>query len=221
MYYWHEEQERKPNVKPMCTELPSRCVDTTIGMRACDYMAERKLSRTVALANGWYVSNEAGDKFPRIVIPAITHKVGHVYWQARDITGRAYIRYQSPEGPRHEALIRVMPCRKRPKGIVVVEGPMDALAAAGCGYIGYALMGMQPNSATMMHLALLIEDNPDLNVLVLLDRGEVANGVKVSLFLSSQGYSAKVAELPAKDLAACEPVTRQKFLSQSFLSLFK
>lgn len=221
MNYWHEEQERKPNVKPMCTELPSRCVDVTIGMRACDYMTDRKLSRTVALANGWYVSTTAGDRFPRIVIPAITHKVGHVYWQARDITGKAYIRYQSPEGPRHEALIKVMPCRKNPLGIVVVEGPMDALAAAGCGYIGYALMGMQPNNATLMHLALLIEDNSKLKTLVLLDRGEMVNGIKVSMFLCSQGYSAKIAELPEKDLAACLPATRSKFLSQKFLSLFK
>lgn len=216
MYYAHEQNERKVNVHPMCTELPPQSVDDGFGMKAADYLTSRKLSKELAKQNGWYLSTQAGDEYPRIVIPAITHKAGHVYWQARDISGTAYIRYQSPKGPRHEALVRVLP-RDKPKGIVILEGPCCALAAAGQGYIGYALMGMMPSQATMMHLALLIQDNPELNALVLLDRDSGNAAVKIVAFLASQGYKCKWAMLPGpeKDLAECLPSKRRKFLSQN------
>lgn len=220
--YWHEQEERKPNDQPMCTEFPRQSVDIDYGIKAHNYLESRKLNKRVARSNGWYVSNECGDSYPRIVIPAITHRVGHVYWQARDVTGKAFIRYQSPKGPRHEALVKVSPSNS-PCGIVIVEGPMDALASAGAGYIGYSLMGMQPSKPTLYHLALLIEDNKDLNILVVLDRDSAQHAVRISTFLCSQGYQAKLQVLPGpeKDLAECLPSKRKKFLSQSFQSLFK
>lgn len=218
MLYTHEAQERKSNTHPMCTAFPPCFASLSKDMVA--YLEARDLSWQLADANGWYLSRSAGDTYPRIVIPAVTHKAEHVYWQARDVTGKAFIRYQSPKGPRHEALVKVIPYDE-PKGIVVVEGPMDALAAADEGCIGYALMGMKPSKATLVHLALLIEDNAGLDVLVILDRGEMANSLAVSLFLCTQGYHAKVAELPEKDLAQCLPETRRSFLSQSFRRLFK
>jgi hypothetical protein len=202
----------------MCTELPMW--DAAPGNKMFAYLRERHLDISLAASNGWYLSTQAGDQYPRIVIPAVTHKTEHVYWQARDITGNAFIRYQSPKGPRHEALIKVRPTDK-PLGIVVVEGPMDALAAAGAGYLGYALMGMQPNKATLMHLALLIEDNNELHTLVLLDRDSGPHAIRISTFLSSQGYYATAGQLPGpeKDLAACLPEKREKFLSKSFRHL--
>ena len=223
-YYNHEAQEHKVNTHPMCTELPAFLPSATANNYCYRYLEERKLDPDLAKENGWFPSDNAGDEFLRIVIPAITHKAGHIYWQARDVSGAAYIRYQSPKGPRHEALVKVIP-HYEPKGIVVVEGPMDALAAAGAGFIGYALMGMQPNKATLMHLALLIEDNSELDVLVLLDRDSGPHDMKVSLFLASQGYHAVTGQLPGpeKDLAACLPSKRAKFLSKSFryLSAYK
>lgn len=217
--YWHEAEERKVNVHPMCTQLPIQGVfQHNMNM----YLERRKLDWELARSNGWYESCLAGDCYRRVVIPAVTHKVGHAYWQARDIFGGAFIRYQSPKGPRHEALVRVMPLQKA-HGCVVVEGPMDALAAAGVGYIGYALMGMQPSKATMMHLCLLIEDHKELNTLILLDRDSSEHAMKISLFLSTQKYVCKMAHLPSpeKDLAECLPAKRKKFLSQSFQNLFK
>lgn len=222
MYYTHEAHERIVNTQPMCTAFPPCFAALSKDMVA--YLEARDLSCQLADANGWYLSRSAGDTYPRIVIPAVTHKAGHVYWQARDVTGNAFIRYQSPKGPRHEALIKVKPAddlTEDPFGIVVVEGPMDALAAAEEGYVSYALMGMQPSKATLMHLALLIEDNRDLDILVLLDRDSGPNATKVMLFLASQGYHTGTGQLPGpeKDLAACPPSKREKFLSKSFRNL--
>lgn len=220
--YWHEYEERKPNAKPMCTELPAQTVDLKHELAAHNYLTERNLDKALARFNGWYVSTEAGDRYTRIVIPAVTHKAGHAYWQARDVTGKAFIRYQSPEGPRHEALVRVE-TKDTPKGVLIVEGPMDALAGAGEGYLSYALMGMQPSKATLMHLALLVEDNRCQNVLVLLDRDSAQHATAVSTFLCSQGYFAQSNCLPGpeKDLAQCQPQKREVFLGQSFQSLSK
>lgn len=221
-YYQHEEFAHKQNAYPMCTELPSFNPSETASNCCHEYLEDRKLDADLAKANGWFPSTTAGDAFLRIVIPAITHKQSHVYWQARDVTGKAYLRYQSPKGPRHEALVRVLPeDANKSLGNIVVEGPMDALAAAMCGYVGYALMGMKPSQATIMHLALLIEDTPTSKTLVCLDRGEMANAIKVVMFLSSQGYESAVAELPEKDLAQCKPLARRKFLDRSFSCLFR
>lgn len=219
MFYTHEAQERKVNVHPMCATLPRQSLAQG---NMADYLLDRNLDPGLARKNGWYQSTDCNDEYARVVIPAATHKTGHVYWQARDTTGKAFIRYQSPKGPRHEALIKIEPSApSNPRGIVVVEGPMDALAAAGEGYLAYALMGMKPSKATLMHLALLIEDMCELDILVILDRGEFANSMAVSTFLSTQGYHAKAAELPEKDLAQCLPEKRRAFLSQSFKRLFK
>jgi hypothetical protein len=222
MYYAHEAEERKPSVHPMNTELPPQSTDVGHGIKAFDYMDARRLSAPLAINNGWYVSAQAGDTNPRIVIPCVTHKVGHAYWQARDVSGKAFLRYTSPKGPRHEALVKVAPMHSA-RGIVVVEGPMDALSAAQAGYLSYAIMGMQPNRSTLMHLCLLIEDNSKLPVLVVLDRDSKANGAKICLFIASQGYRCAFTTLPGpeKDLAECLPIKRKKFLSQSFQSLFK
>lgn len=217
--YAHESRERQRNNHPMCTELPTRCVLEDIEFEMLAYLEQRHLDPTLAQENGWYPSLDAQDCYPRIVISAITHKAGHVYWQARDITGKAFIRYQSPQGPRHEALVRVFPYDK-PLGIVIVEGPMDALAAAGEGYVGIALMGMTPSKATLYHLFLLIEDNRELDTLVVLDRDSAANGIRICLAVAAQGYTCRIATLPEKDLAKCLPEVRRKFLKQNFCNLF-
>lgn len=217
--YWHESEERKPNKHPMCTTFPTQ---SPMQHNMNCYLEKRNLDWKLARENGWYESDDCGDKYVmyrRVVIPAVTHKAGHVYWQARDLFGHSHIRYQSPKGPRHEALVQVTPESSR-LGVVVVEGPMDALAAAGAGYVSFALMGMIPSQATLYHLILLVHEYKELPILVLLDRGENANAMRISTFLSSQGYLAKFAELPEKDLAACNPLQRKSFLKQKFQSLF-
>lgn len=212
--YWHEAEERRPNKFPMCISFPDRSI---CQFDMFTYLKERKLDYVVAVANGWYASEDAGDGYTRVVIPAVTHKVGHVYWQARDIFGKAYIRYQSPKGPRYEALVKVTPITK-PKGIVVVEGPMCALRAAMFGYVGIALMGMQPSTATLYHLALLLADYPALKVRVILDKDSAQHAVRVTTWLASQGVNAKrhVLNGKEKDLADMSVVKSKKELVQCF-----
>lgn len=214
--YAHEMAERKANPYPMCTELPTQHICQSEMKR---YLEARQLDYRLAHSNGWYESFTAGDEYRRVVIPAVTHKAGHVYWQARDIFGKAYIRYQCPKGPRHEALIVVHPDGEC-FGSVIAEGPMDALAAAGEGYYGIALMGMVPSQATLYHLALLLEE--EMDTLVVLDRDSANAGIKIVLWLASQQFNARMVTLPGpeKDLAECLPAKRKQFLSQSFRSLF-
>lgn len=219
MYYDHESPryERKQNAKPMCTSLPRESLVQSDVELCEEYLKFRGIPQDLAKLNGWYPSAEAGDNYTRIVIPAITHKAGHVYWQARDVTGKAFLRYQSPSGPRHEALVRTMPSSGTLKGTVIVEGPFDALAASSAGYIGIALMGIRPSKATLFHLGLLLVDY-DTPVLVLLDRDAQAEALLVSVFLASQGIHATSFTLPGpeKDLAQCQPARRKHLLKRGF-----
>jgi hypothetical protein len=97
---------------------------------------------------------------------------------------------------------------------------MDALAAAGEGWTGYALMGMQPSKATLYHLALLLEAD---KTLVLLDRDSGAYGIPIVAFLASNSFNVRLATMPGpeKDLAECDPEQRSKMLSRMFKTLFK
>jgi hypothetical protein len=182
------------------------------------YMNERNLDWKLADANGWYISRNAGDCFLRIVIPAVVTKPKQVYWQARTLLPSAYIRYQSPKGPREGALIyiRAYPAFDdkliQTSKVVVVEGPMDALAAAMCGYDAIALMGINPGEKALTHLKALVNKRP---ALVLLDGEPEATKAahNITMELASAGGRTKVATLLGiKDLAAASLQDRYKFL---------
>ena len=159
MTYYQHERECQAEVprRAFNQDLPA-CSSTWMpDMRK--YLSERHLSMEVALANGWYPSVDAGDKQIRIVIPA-TATPPNVFWQARLIDGQAHLgvslpikRYQSPHAPRGDAIIAVWPTTPgaaslAPCGaVVLVEGPMCALAAAELGFTGIALMGNSPPHA--------------------------------------------------------------------------
>ena len=217
--YAHEDAERRPSAYPMNTQFPALAVCVCDPECGCilapvtRYFEQRGVSWELAQQNGWYPT-DAVDCYRRVVIPAVTHKAGHKYWQARDVTGKANIRYQSPRGPRHEALVRMTPLCT-PKGIVIVEGPFDALAAAGEGYYGIALMGMLPSQATLYHLALLVEELP---VVVALDRDSTNEALRITTWLASQKLNVRTARLPGpeKDLAACLPQRRRALLKAWF-----
>ena len=163
------------------------------------YLSERALCVRTALENKWYPSDEAGDTLPRIVIPATSGIPGNVYWQARAMVATEK-RYQSPCAPRGDAIIVVWghpPCHEE---IVLVEGPMDALAAAEFGYTSVALMGGTPPEA----IALISRMHTlSHSFVVVPDRDDMALMLNAAVAMLDLGHRVRVVDpYPAKDLAA-------------------
>lgn len=220
MYYHEQREDKHSDPNTVWPEMSDKGKD----FDSCKaYLVDRKLSWDIAEANGWYPSRQANDATLRVVIPAVSAAPGHVYWQARSVLPNA-IRYQSPRGPRMDALVRVLPLALSESVVVgqdtdrtiqpcavITEGPMDALAAADLGFISYALMGMQPPSTTLDHLARKLQRRPCL--LCFDNEAEAqAQGLQVCLALASRGIRSIVCPLPAKDLAAMTPAERRRVL---------
>src|SRR5207245_2951688 len=139
MEYVHEKREPREQVINR-EAMPKRSLDLHREMKT--YLQDRYLDFDLAVYNHWYLSHSAGDDHTRIVIPATSMIEDHIYWQARAIYPHVKHKYQSPTASRLDALVVVYPPEHEDSGmIVVVEGPMDALAAADVGYTGIALMG--------------------------------------------------------------------------------
>lgn len=217
-YYQHERDERQPS-GPLNQVWPEYSSLGTHQDRVDAYLLDRHLSPQIAQANGWYPSTKAGDSFLRVVIPATPRpdKPGHVYWQARDVTGKAALRYRSPGGPRADALVVVKADQARPsKQVVIVEGPMDALAAAHLGYDAVACMGISPPASTVLRLRELIQQRPAL--LVFDNEPEATkSAMMIMMTLSSLGVHLRVASLTGvNDLAKCTVAERMRFLTREF-----
>mgnify|MGYP003402312335 FL=1 len=188
-----------------------------------DYLYERGLSHELARGNGWYPSWDAGDDYLRIVIPALSSEVGHAYWQARAINPRAFIRYQSPKGPRHDALVRITPENRtyRPdqrqyhRVAVITEGPMDALAAAQCGVFGYGLMGATPSTIVLDRLVSFLKNEYEY-IFVMPDRDAVKEGIDILYRLAVEMMPVKLIRLEQwtdkKDFASLPIATRRTIL---------
>lgn len=218
MQVYRHERKTEQDQGPANTLWP---LMTTDGLDLDDckrYLKERGLSWALAEANGWYPSRSAMDSFLRIVIPARSALFGHVYWQARAVSENVHRRYQTPRGPRHGALIKVEvdPLEIDPgvsDSVVIVEGPMDALACAACGYDSIAIMGITPGELAIAHLINMVDRRP---ALVVLDNEPLAQSEagRIAMRLASSGGKAHVAKLgTAKDLAAIRFEKRNLWLA--------
>ncbi len=164
------------------------------------YLAGRGLDFFLAERNGWYPSDSAGDREPRIVMPGIRSD-GGVFWQARAMLPSDK-RYQSPHANRADALIVVKPNNPHPKYAALVEGPMDALAAADVGMLGISMMGNTPNVIVLDHIAVHVE--PCKWVYVVPDADSLPNAVKLTAWLTTHAHAKTLlrSTYPYKDLAA-------------------
>lgn len=174
------------------------------------YLIGRGLDADLAWDNGWYTSAQAGDEEPRIVVPC-TGKITKGFWQARAIVPGVAKRWLSPHGPRGDAVALVYPSPTRRDRIVVVEGPMCALAAAGLGFLGVSLLGATPSREVMGFVSwlcrgtrtILLADSDSPATMAALVPVLAEAGVPVELRIPSRG----------KDLADLSPLERSALLA--------
>lgn len=196
-----------PMTKPLCTTRPSSCQDDWPVV--VQYLQDRGLSPLTAQANGWYASRTAGDEELRVVIPCLSANLTNRYWQARllrESNEKFPLRYTSPHHVRRgDALALVYPLGDAVLGTVLVEGPMDALAAAGDGFQGIAWMGTDPGNDPI-ELARRLVVPP---IYVVADK----DAVKAAVNIWQQFVGAfMVNAYPYKDLASVPKEERAAYL---------
>lgn len=170
------------------------------------YVVDRSCHPELAKQNGWYPSVRAGDGVLRIVIPA-PHSDGAPYWQARVIVdGTDVPRYRSPAADRGNAVVVVYPQPLRADAIyAVVEGAFDALALAGQGVVGIALMGLAPSREVWSRVATMTRER---RVIVCPDSDAVASAGVWHRELFLRGVVAAVWAPTAKDFASLSVAQR-------------
>ena len=211
MTYQHEYQERR---EPRAPSRPVAMPEEYRELWPCmwKYLEDRALDGNIADANGWYPTIDYA-MCARVVIPASSLVNSWPYYQARLIVEAHpnVKRYVSPAAPRGDALAVVFPS-KSPKGSVIVEGPMDALAAAGMGYVGIGLMGNTPNSLVLDHIESIVKVFGQCFVIP--DRDAFTEGASITADLWARGVRCTLKSITgAKDLAELSPERRTLILS--------
>ena len=195
--------------KPYCATRPA-VGDAQDWAEVALYLVGRGLDPALALRNGWYASRAATDTELRVVIPCTSANLTNKYWQARlarETKEKLPPRYQSPVGvTRGDALAVVLPRDAGWRGTVLVEGPMDALAAAEVGYMGIGWMGTDPGQLPIdFARTLLVKGQPRY---VVSDRDAISAAVRIwSQFVGA----FLINPTPYKDLAAMPFEEREDF----------
>mgnify|MGYP001587435180 CR=1 FL=1 len=218
MIYTHDKIERKDK-RPRIGAWMPKCDDALLGEME-SYLKGRGLDAPTAIENGWYPSRSANDTHPRIVIPA-TNTKGLAYWQARAMDNKVEPRYQSPGVSKGDSVIQVWPQQRDWLPVlVIVEGPMDALAAAGCGVRAVALMGITPTEETLDMVKTLSSDIDFVTFFC--DRDAVSDAITVIPRCIQRGMSITISDpTPYQDLAAIPKRKREDILAMYIQSCMK
>lgn len=200
--YKQDWRDRKAEHAKPTRASPLPLEDPALSPSVRKYLESRELSYKLACRNGWYGTR---DEFgiARVVMPATSRVNTWPYYQARAL-GPELPRYRSPAVPRGDALMVVMPERDTPQGVMILEGPMDALASAELGYVGIGLMGNRPNAPVINHLVELIEVycGSDNACLIVPDSDAPLEGTTLAGLLWERGLRCYVKPLVGfKDLA--------------------
>lgn len=223
MNYAHEAKSYERKLpKGVHASMPK--LDASLWPEFDTYLLGRGLDPAIAHANRWYPSRHAGDPrdgvpgLPRIVMLG-TNSSGFVYWQARAMVPTDK-RYWSPSVQRMDSAIIVYPDTYARLPVVVVEGPMDALAAACAGHVGIALMGKQPPYCVLDFIASVLQRQ---DLLVIADRDSPADAACTLAYLASKGRRCKLLLPPSpyKDLCDMPIKLRAPFLAKGFGSSSK
>lgn len=204
-YYEHEKQPRHRSAPSL--PLP---VNADQNGLLVAYLKNRGLNGELALENGWYVSMAAGDGHNRIVIPC-TNSRNRIYWQARAVLPWVEKRYQSPPYAQEDSIVLVWPYFSGCNKAVIVEGPMDALAAADCGFAGVAIMGNRPSRATLDNI---LQTLPGYTLTVVPDLDAVGAGALTVAKLALKGATVRLrVPVCGKDLSRMPKLAREKLLA--------
>ncbi len=206
LQYQHERKERDTKYIGPRPSFPKLKREAWPMMR--QYLRARDLSASLAKDNGWYPTYYIDSN--RIVIPC-TNSDGIPYFQARDMRGKSKIRYASPAASRDDSIVIVWPEDFKHGGIIV-EGPMDALAAAEFGFVGVALMGNVPTPEVVNHLVTMTRAFTPIYIIP--DVDTPALGPTVLSALAQRGIATCITMLPPdeKDLAELPYNERKRFL---------
>jgi hypothetical protein len=121
-------------------------------------------------------------------------------------------RWESPHGPREDALLRLYtPHRFHGRPLVVVEGPFDAAVACGHGFDAVALLGNTPPKAVLEHLCSIMKLYPWTAFIA--DADALDSMSKVMYNCSGSKPVAIGTTSPAKDLADADDDLRERILS--------
>ncbi len=203
--YAHERRPRRPAGSPTPPVWPPPAEHAWPEVER--YLRGRGLDPALARHAGWYPAEWAGAL--RVVIPALTAGPPR-FWQARAITEAPGVRrYESPRAPRGEAVVAVFPPGAS-HGTVLVEGPFDALAAAGEGYVGIAWMGHRPTPEALDWARALARPP----VAIVADRDATVDALRIWRRFPGARYGEPPP--PYKDLAACPGEVRRRFLHGLF-----
>jgi len=124
------------------------------------------------------------------------------------------LRYDSPFEPRGDSIIVVHPMGFKKQRAVIVEGPMDALAAAEYGYLGIAVMGNNPaqEAIDLIVKKFAITHAP---FWIVPDMDDPTFGAKMLASFASRRVAAKVALLTGgKDICELSGMARKKFFDK-------
>lgn len=213
MEYAHERGERRQGLTPSKpVVLPPLSTAHWAMMRT--YLRGRGLSPPLAEFNGWYPTLDRHST-PRIVIPAQSLLNTWPYYQARAMDNNPK-RYDSPRAPRGDSLVVCYPLSTYRERVLVVEGPMDALAGAECGYTSIALMGNTPGDSVLDHIREITQDYE--GVIVLSDIDALTESVEIAYRLWTSGSSATLCSIVGyKDLAEVPREKRQAIIEDTLV----
>lgn len=209
-----EELRENPPDKPFCSRYPT--CSQRLWPKFDKYLQGRGLDHALARDNFWFPSRTV-DGYDRLVVPATSDQAGNLYWQARLLGAEEprVRRWESPHGISRGRSVCVVWPRKTeaaPARSVVVEGPMDALAAAGEGYLAVALMGVTPATEVLdLTFTLICGTLP----LMVTDMGAEKPMAENAQYIAEEWdfpIPLKVP-YPYKDLAEMPRVKRHQFLA--------
>lgn len=205
---WQEAAERPRSCRQLTT-FPAKAGSLIEAAR--QYLIGRDLDPAIAFRAGWYPAMYNG---PRLIIPC--QRTDGIFWQARLLDNvtpeNGFKRWDSPHGSRGDALV-FLPGSRSGVPILVVEGPMDALAGASAGYPGIATLGVTPNVETINHVASVVQSYP--RTVLLPDSDALGRWTVLQAKLVQRGIAAPIRLLtPYKDLAAIPQSERETFLGR-------